>query len=395
MNRSSKAASYVDMYSDALLKDVIPFWENHSIDKEYGGYFTCLDRDGSVYDTDKFVWLQARQIWMFSKLYNDVDPREEWLETAKHGITFLEQHGQDQKGQYHFSLTRGGHQLTHAFNIYSDCFAALAWNEYGKITNREKCKCKALEAFNSFLSRRTNPKGLFEKTTGIHPLSNFGLSMMTAYLASELEYLISDEQATTLYQQCFHDILDRHYDKDLGFIREFIQPDGKTSDTFDGRLINPGHNLEALWFLMAICERTGELGKVDLLTDMAMRILDQSWDQDHGGIYYFLDSKKAPLQQLEHDQKLWWVHLEALIALAIAWRHTDREDVRSWFDRLHDYTWSHFPDPKYGEWFGYLNRQGQPHLTLKGGKWKGCYHLPRALLIISKNLKLVEEKILN
>ncbi len=392
LSRSTKVANYVEMYTNALLTDVIPFWEKHSIDLDHGGYFTCLARDGSVYDTDKFAWLQARQIWMFSKLYNDVDARKEWLNVAHHGIDFLDRHGQDENGHYYFSLDRTGRPLTYAFNIYSDCFAALAWNEYGKSIHSVKCESKAKEAFNNFLSRRTNPKGSFEKTTGIRPLSNFGLSMMTAYLAFELEELIGKEQAITIYQECLHDILERHYDKDLGFIREYIQPDGKISDCFEGRLINPGHNLEALWFLMAICERIGEIEKMGQLTDVVIRILDQSWDQIHGGIYYFLDSKKAPLQQLEHDQKLWWVHLEALIALAIAWRLTRREDVMTWFDRLHDYTWAHFPDPEYGEWFGYLDRQGQPHVTLKGGKWKGCYHLPRALFLISTNLKLIKEK---
>jgi len=58
-----------DFYRDALLEDVMPFWEQHSVDWERGGYFTCLDREGKVYDTDKFIWLQARQVWTFSMLY--------------------------------------------------------------------------------------------------------------------------------------------------------------------------------------------------------------------------------------------------------------------------------------------------------------------------------------
>ena len=38
-----------------------------------------------------------------------------------------------------------------------------------------------------------------------------------------------------------------------------------------------------------------------------------------------------------------------------------------------------FPDSQYGEWFGYLNRQGQTSMTFKGGPYKGCFHVPRAL----------------
>ena len=56
------------LYKDTLLDNVLPFWEQNSIDWEQGGYFTCLDRSGKVYDTDKFIWLQNRQVWTFSML---------------------------------------------------------------------------------------------------------------------------------------------------------------------------------------------------------------------------------------------------------------------------------------------------------------------------------------
>ena len=43
-----------NQYKDELMNNVLPFWLNHSQDTEYGGYFTCLDREGNVFDTDKF-----------------------------------------------------------------------------------------------------------------------------------------------------------------------------------------------------------------------------------------------------------------------------------------------------------------------------------------------------
>ena len=55
-------------YRKELYSNVLPFWLECSQDKEYGGYFTCLNRDGSVFDTDKFVWLQGREVWMFAML---------------------------------------------------------------------------------------------------------------------------------------------------------------------------------------------------------------------------------------------------------------------------------------------------------------------------------------
>ena len=54
----------------------MPFWEKHSKDDKYGGFFTCLDEKGNVYDTDKFIWLQGRETWLFSFLYNKINETE-------------------------------------------------------------------------------------------------------------------------------------------------------------------------------------------------------------------------------------------------------------------------------------------------------------------------------
>ena len=75
-------------YLGNLLEDVLPFWQRHSLDRECGGYFTCLDRKGEVYDTDKFVWLQARQVWTFSMLHNRLERRPEWLDIARLGADY-------------------------------------------------------------------------------------------------------------------------------------------------------------------------------------------------------------------------------------------------------------------------------------------------------------------
>jgi N-acylglucosamine 2-epimerase len=92
-----------------------------------------------------------------------------------------------------------------------------------------------------------------------------------------------------------------------------------------------------------------------------------------------MDAQGKPTQQLEWDQKLWWVHCETLVCMAKAWVLTGNEEAKRWFERVHEYTWTHFRDPEHGEWFGYLNRRGEVLLDLKGGKWKGCFHVPRAL----------------
>jgi N-acylglucosamine 2-epimerase len=104
-------------------------------------------------------------------------------------------------------------------------------------------------------------------------------------------------------------------------------------------------------------------------------------------IFYFLYIKGNPPQQLEWDQKLWWVHIETLISLIKGYALTGNEKCLSWFEKVHEYTWSHFADPEHKEWFGYLNRRGEVLLPLKGGKWKGCFHVPRWLYQVWKTLE--------
>ncbi|MEY3051436.1 MAG: hypothetical protein RLY31_1221 [Bacteroidota bacterium] len=384
--------TYADLYRRNLLEDVIPFWQRYSPDPDHGGYFTCLDRTGKVYDTDKFAWLQGRQAWTFAMLYNRYAQREDWLRTARAGIEFLNRCGRDPDGSYYFSLSREGQALTQAHNIFSDCFAAMAFHEYAKAGRCEASAAAALAAYRRFEARLDHPKGRFDKSTGHRPLSAFGLPMMMAYLTYELEPILPGAAVVDRYEACIDTIFQRHFDPDRGIIREFVAPDGTFSDTFDGRLVNPGHGIEAMWFLMDIACRLDRPDLVRQATDCCLSTLAYGWDAAHGGIFYFLDAHGAPPQQLEWDQKLWWVHLEALVALSRAYLLTRREDVWEWYRKVHDYTWARFPDPDGGgEWFGYLNRQGEPLLTLKGGKWKGCFHVPRALFECWRNFEAIAD----
>ncbi|MEN6372731.1 MAG: AGE family epimerase/isomerase [Armatimonadota bacterium] len=382
------------LYTDTLLDDVLPFWMNHSIDKECGGYFTCLDRDGSVYDTDKFIWLQCRETWMFSVLYNRFEKRSEWLETARHGADFLRKHGKDENGDWYFALDRAGDPLVQPYNVLSDCFAAMAFSQYALASGNEEAKTIAKQAFDNVLRRKDNPKGKYTKAyPGTRPMKAFALPMMISSLFSEMEWMLPADYTKSTLTGIIEEVMNDFVDRDMGLIFEYVTPDAKHIDCFDGRLINPGHGIEGMWFIMDIAHKRNDTALVNRCTDVALSILNYAWDEKYGGIFYFMDTKGRPTQQLEWDQKLWWVHLETLIAMAMGYHLTGRKECWDWYKKVHDYAWQRFPDAEYGEWFGYLNRQGEPHLSLKGGKWKGCFHLPRALMIGSRLFKEMNEKV--
>lgn len=377
-----------ERYKRELLDNVVPFWEKHSIDKELGGFLTCLDRDGSVYDTDKFMWLQGRQIWTMSTLYDQVEARASWKDMAIHGADFILKNGRDENGDWYFALDRAGKPLVQAYNIFSDCFASMGLGALYKITGKEEYGAVALKTFERILERQHNPKGKYTKAyPGTRNLKGFSLPMILSNLSLELEHIVGSTTVDTLIDDVIHEVMTVFYQEETGLIMESVNLDGSFSDTFEGRLVNPGHTIEAMWFMMDLADRRKDKVLMNRCVEIALRALDYGWDKEHGGIFYFMDILNRPVQQLEWDQKLWWVHVEALVCMAKAYAYTGDERCKAWFLKLDDYTFNRYSDPQYGEWYGYLNRQGEPLLNLKGGKWKGCFHVPRALLKVYQTLE--------
>ena len=396
MNSSNRDfAKLASNYRGALLGEVIPFWERHSLDRECGGYFTCLDRKGAVYDTDKFVWLQARQVWTFSMLYNQLEKRPAWLEAARLGADFLAKHGRDAKGQWHFSLTREGRPLTQPYSIFSDCFAAIGFGQYARTAKGTRCgeesaERVALQAYQGILAREDSPKGAYSKAfPGTRPMASLAVPMILANVTLEIEELLEAKVFESTLDRCIDRILTLFLDRETQVLREHVAPDGKFLDSFEGRVINAGHGIEAMWFLLDIAQRRKDKALAEKAVTIVLKTLEYGWDQEFGGIFYFLDAKGHPPQQLEWDQKLWWAHVETLVALLKGYRMTGRKECWSWFERVHAYAWERFRDPEFGEWYGYLNRRGEVLLPLKGGKWKGCFHVPRGLYLCMRELELL------
>ncbi len=413
-------AALATLYKTTLLENVLPFWEAHSIDEQFGGYFSCLSREGKVYDRDKFIWLQNRQLWTFSMLCNSTlgdqgrpgnaianvldgmaldgmaERRSHWLAIAQGGADFLARHGRDAAGNWYFSLNQAGQPLVQPYNIFSDCFAAMAFSQYalavGEGEAQTSAKAIALQAYHNVLRRQEDPKGKYNKAyPGTRPLKSLAVPMILANLSLEMDWLLAGDQLDAVLNQTQREVMGDFLDGDRLLMYEHVSPTGQPVDCFEGRLINPGHGIEAMWFMLAIAERQHNSALMHQATDVMLSILNFAWDERYGGLFYFMDAQGHPPQQLEWDQKLWWVHLESLVALAMAYRLTGRAECWDWYQRLHDYSWGHFADADHGEWYGYLNRQGEVLLPLKGGKWKGCFHVPRAMYLCWQQFEQMQQ----
>lgn len=379
---------YAEMYRAELVNNVLPFWLQHSRDDKNGGFYTCLDRTGKVFDTDKFMWLQGREVWCFSYMHHNVSPEQSWLNMALHGAAFMEKYGRDKSGNWYFSLTAEGKPLIQPYNIFSDCFAAMAFAALDKVQPNDRYKEIAVSTFNNILERQHNWKGVYSKAyPGTRPLMNFSLPMILCNLSLEMEHLLGADKVNEFAPEVIHQVMEVFYQPEHGLILENVNPDGSFSNSFEGRLMNPGHTIEAMWFIMDLAHRLNDKALIKKACDIMIRTLEYGWDKEYGGVFYFLDLLGHPPQQLEWDQKLWWVHVETLVALAKGYTYTGDERCLQWFHKVHQYSWTKFKDHQYGEWFGYLNRRGEVLLNLKGGKWKGCFHVPRALYQVWNTLK--------
>jgi len=379
----------IKLYRKQLLEDVVPFWMKYSLDRENGGYYTCLDRDGSIYDKDKYVWPQAREIWMFSKLYDELEKIPEWLEAAKLGVNFLRKYFFDSEGRMYFSVTCDGKPLYKPWSIFSETFAIIGMAEYAKASGDEDVLKMAQNIYWNVIKWVNTPGYLSSYTyPKTRKVESHAIPMILLATTQELSHIVKDVRFSKIIDECLNKILYRHTKDKEKALFENISADGSRLDSPQGRCINPGHAIESTWFILREGQNRGD----NKIIQRALKILDWSldwgWDKEFGGLFYFVDSEGKPPEQLEWDMKLWWPHTEALYALLLAYHLSGKQNYLSWYKKIHEWTFTHFPDSQYGEWFGYLNREGKPSLYLKGSMWKGFFHLPRALLF---NLKILEK----
>ncbi len=378
------AAELIAVYRDGLLEDTLPFWLGHAIDSRHGGFLFSLDRDGSVVDTDKSMWAHGRFVWLLSTLFDTVQRRPEWLDAARHGLDFIRQHGFDDDGRMFFQVTRDGRPLRKRRYLFTETFATIALAAYGKAADDDQARQQALDLFRLIVRYHTTPgllqpKGIPET----RPAKGLGMPMILMATAQVLRESVDDSNCDE-WPIC-NEWIDRSIDEirrdfmkpEFEAVMETVGPNGELIDSFDGRLLTPGHAIEAAWFIMHESKLRGD----DELLRTGLTILDWSWqhgwDAEYGGIIYYRDAKGLPCTEYWHDMKFWWPQNEAIIATLLAYQLTGDEKYARWHALVHDWAYRHFPDPQHGEWFGYLHRDGRISSSLKGNLWKGPFHLPR------------------
>jgi N-acylglucosamine 2-epimerase len=367
----------------ARLERALAFWLRHGLDHEHGGFLTSLDHDGFVVDDDKSVWMQGRAAWMFAHAARTHQDRAEWRDAARSAAGFLLRHGFDERGRMPFLVTRDGRPLRRRRYAYSEAFAAMGFAEVAALDGDAVLARRARELAAAFLAHRDDPERYPPKwEPGTRALSGLAPPMVALCLSQALRDAGGWDDGRAVADEALARIR-RHADAGRGALLELVDADGAASPHFDGRTLNPGHALEAAWFVLEEAARRDGTEAAEVRA-LGLRLAEwtwrRGWDTEHGGILYFVSLDARPIQEYWQDQKFWWPQLEALLAALHAHRAGGGE---AWLERAEQaWRWftDHHGDDAGDECLGWLDRAGRPVNTLKGSMWKGPFHHPRALL---------------
>ena len=381
MNVKEYIKSWAESYKKDLTENIMPFWMKYGLDRENGGVYTCVDRDGSLMDTTKSVWFQGRFAFICSFAYNNVEKNQEWLDAAKSTLEFIEKHCFDEQGHMYFSVTAEGKPLRKRRYVFSETFAAIAMSEYALATGDQHWAKRAIQVFEDTQRFLATPGFLPAKFEADVKLQGHSIVMILINVGSCIRKVVDDPKLTQQIDESIEKLRKYFIHPEFKCLLETVGENGEFIDTNMTRTINPGHCIETSWFIM---EEAKLRGWDKPMLDMALQVFDWSWDWGwdklYGGIINFRDCKNLPPQDYSQDMKFWWPQCETIIASLYAYLGTGDEKYLYRHERISEWTYAHFPDAEYGEWSGYLHRDGTVAQPAKGNLYKGPFHIPRMMI---------------
>jgi len=308
-----------DMYQSLLLDDIIPYWEPH-VDMDGGGIYNCIKDDGTLISEDAYMWSQLRALWLYSKLYDSVENRQEWLDAAKSIYRFVLVNGRDSDGEWVYHTTREGEIVEGPISIYTDGFALLSLAEYYRATAEIQAEKLAVYTAQRALDKLARP-GSYQTAPYEIPkgLKCHGVSMVFSLAFWELGRAIGE---STLVEEGYKrsiEVMDHFLRPEHQALHEYITLDNETLDSPIGRCVVPGHAIESMWFQIHILGSLGDQERVERAFESIRWHLERGWDPRYGGIFLGIDLDGIDPPYWQHaDVKAWWPHTEALYALLLA-----------------------------------------------------------------------------
>jgi len=367
-------------YQEALLGSVVPFYLKNSHDP-LGGYFNGLSAKGEPYDTDKFIDQQARQTWAFAKLYGTSGADDTWLNHARHGARFLYNFAHNDSLRCYASVDRLGRAVAPTTDVCTDAAVVMAYCQMHRITGADEWAMLAKQTLAGLLDRRDTQRIEQAQTVdGFRVLRHLSEPIAVMQALVEAQPLLSEEDWKEAMQSVSNELLNEFLDKRHDILREYVQPEGAFLNTPEGRRLSAGLTFQAANVAHDLANETGNRKLAVQAAAWTIQLCEWAWDEDTGGLDQWVDLKNQTLPYPDGKQRWAWVHLECLSALTKAYFYTRDPNTPKWLQRVHDFTFQHFPDVDNGGWHLALNRQAKPLFEAKATPICGGSELIKPLL---------------
>jgi N-acylglucosamine 2-epimerase len=376
-------AALYEHYRQFLMEGVVPFWMRHGVDHEFGGVLSCMQEDGTPINTEKYIWSQARFVWTLAALYNRTDPRPEFLIHARRTIEFLLAHARDEHGRFVYRTTREGRILEGATSIYADCFVVYGISEYCRAVRDDKLLNIARDIFERIRRRVEDPDfaetAPYRLPSGRRP---HAVPMILTAVANELAITTGDPALEAAADEYATRVMKHFVRPRRKLLLEFLGRDYQELPPPEGTYVMPGHAIESMWFMMHVAQRRNDMEMIRRAAEVMRWHLEAGWDREYGGIFLGVDAEGNTPFLPYAERKVWWPHTEALYALLLAHHFTGERWCEEWYERVHEWSFSHFDMPGVGEWRQRLDRRGCPSTEVVALPVKDPFHLPRAIILI-------------
>jgi mannobiose 2-epimerase len=381
---------------DILKSSIIDFYLPACVDGTNGGYLESLRDDRFAPTGEKFLTLQARQLWFFSTLAAAGIRTKESLAAARSGFDFLQTRFRDAThGGYFAKVSDAGRPTDRRKHVYLNAFALYALAAYHRAskntaalaaarelfaTLESKCHDKARGGYTEFFRQDwreitdprepmyIGPPGTKTFNTHLHVLE-----ALTELYRVWPDALVRRRLAELLVINTLTIRLP-HY----GCNVDRFTPDWRPIQTAQNLRASYGHDVEAAWLCLDAARTLGQ--PTNLLRAWAEDLVGYSlrygFDRTHGGFYY-----TGPLgKPADETKKEWWVQAEALVSMLEMFKLTGAREYYDAFGRTLDFVEKHQVAPR-GSWWATRKADGSPAGTSRSSMWQGAYHNGRSMLL--------------
>jgi len=389
-----------------LYENILPFWSNHTIDEEKGGFYGRITNDLNIdKKASKGLILNTRILWTFSRVYNFSQKRQ-YLNIAERGFDYLMKNFNDRKyNGFFWRLDFQGNTKNDLKKSYGQAFSIYSLAEFYKASKNVEAKKEAIRIF-TLLEKHAHDDakgGYFEvcnrdwtiaddqslspKDMNVDKSMNTHLHILEAY--TNLYKIWPDRRVKKKLIELVNIFMDHIIDHNSYHLRLFFDENWENKS----KEISFGHDIECSWLLLETVQLLDNQKLQEKVNKISLKMVQATLAgfNKKGGLYSGLNQDK----ELKKDF-IWWIQAEALVGLLNAYQLSHEKSLLEKIDRSWQFIKNNIVDNTYGEWFYKVSHNFQPYKTVhKVSNWKGPYHNSRACLQLINRIHNIKEGVSN